>query len=102
MSERDAKLLELANHDSLTGLFNRRRLVEELKKEKEELCVKAEAITDPDDWNAATSEIIKLQREGKEIGPTHRGDEQKLWKRFRTICDNFFEAKRKTFESFEI
>jgi len=33
LGERDAKLLELANHDSLTGLFNRRRFVEELKKE---------------------------------------------------------------------
>ena len=33
LSERDAKLLELANHDSLTGLYNRRRFVEELRKE---------------------------------------------------------------------
>lgn len=33
LGERDAKLLELANHDSLTGLFNRRRFVEELKKD---------------------------------------------------------------------
>ena len=33
LSERDAKLLEMANHDSLTGLINRRRFVEELKKE---------------------------------------------------------------------
>jgi len=33
LSERDAKLLQMANHDSLTGLFNRRRLTEELKKE---------------------------------------------------------------------
>jgi diguanylate cyclase (GGDEF)-like protein len=33
LSERDAKLLQMANHDSLTGLFNRRRFVEELKKE---------------------------------------------------------------------
>jgi diguanylate cyclase (GGDEF)-like protein len=33
LSERDAKLLEMANHDSLTGLFNRRRFAEELKKE---------------------------------------------------------------------
>ncbi|MDJ0940934.1 MAG: sensor domain-containing phosphodiesterase [Woeseiaceae bacterium] len=31
LSERDAELLELANHDSLTGLFNRRRFVEELR-----------------------------------------------------------------------
>ncbi len=37
LGERDAKLLELANHDSLTGLFNRRRFIEELKKEVEEV-----------------------------------------------------------------
>ena len=33
LGERDARLLKLANHDVLTGLFNRRRLVDELKKE---------------------------------------------------------------------
>ena len=33
LGERDARLLRLANHDGLTGLFNRRRLVEELRKE---------------------------------------------------------------------
>ena len=31
LGERDAKLLRLANHDPLTGLFNRRRFVEELR-----------------------------------------------------------------------
>ncbi len=35
LSERDEKLVELANNDSLTGLFNRRRFIEELKKEVE-------------------------------------------------------------------
>jgi len=33
LGERNARLLKLANHDVLTGLFNRRRFVEELKKE---------------------------------------------------------------------
>lgn len=33
LGERDARLLKLANHDVLTGLFNRRRFVEELKRE---------------------------------------------------------------------
>ncbi len=33
LGERDARLLKLANHDVLTGLFNRRRLIDELKKE---------------------------------------------------------------------
>ncbi|MBT8077634.1 MAG: EAL domain-containing protein [Gammaproteobacteria bacterium] len=31
LGERDAKLLKLANHDALTGLFNRRRFVDELQ-----------------------------------------------------------------------
>ena len=33
LSERDTQLRKLANHDSLTGLYNRRRFVEELKAE---------------------------------------------------------------------
>ena len=35
LSERDEKLVELANHDSLTGLFNRHRFIEELNGEIE-------------------------------------------------------------------
>ncbi|MDH3337511.1 MAG: EAL domain-containing protein [Gammaproteobacteria bacterium] len=37
LGERNAELLELANHDSLTGLFNRRRFIEEFKKEINEV-----------------------------------------------------------------
>ena len=33
LSERDTQLMNLANHDSLTGLYNRRRFNEELRKE---------------------------------------------------------------------
>jgi diguanylate cyclase (GGDEF)-like protein len=33
LRERDERLLELANHDGLTGLYNRRRFVEELRSE---------------------------------------------------------------------
>ncbi len=33
LSERDARLRQLANHDSLTGVSNRRRFVEDLKQE---------------------------------------------------------------------
>jgi diguanylate cyclase (GGDEF)-like protein len=39
LGERDARLLQLANHDVLTGLFNRRRFVEELKKEVDNVSV---------------------------------------------------------------
>jgi diguanylate cyclase (GGDEF)-like protein len=39
LSERDAMLMELANHDNLTGLFNRRRLMEELNVELANIAV---------------------------------------------------------------
>ena len=39
LGERDARLLRLANHDVLTGLYNRRRLIEELKKEIDNVTV---------------------------------------------------------------
>jgi diguanylate cyclase (GGDEF)-like protein len=39
LGERDARLLKLANHDVLTGLFNRRRLIDELKKEIDNVSV---------------------------------------------------------------
>ena len=39
LSERDAMLTELANHDNLTGLFNRRRFMEELNVELANIAV---------------------------------------------------------------
>lgn len=39
LSERDAMLVEHANHDNLTGLFNRRRFVEELNVELANMAV---------------------------------------------------------------
>ena len=39
LSERDAMLMELANHDNLTGLYNRRRFMEELNVELANIAV---------------------------------------------------------------
>ena len=39
LSERDAMLVEFANHDNLTGLYNRRRFVEELNVELANIAV---------------------------------------------------------------
>ncbi len=40
LSERDAMLTQLANHDNLTGLYNRRRLMEELNVELANIAVR--------------------------------------------------------------
>ena len=72
---------------------------DENKRRKVELCEKAEAMRTDTDWQRTSSYLIKLQREWKEIGPASRGDENRLWDRFRKACDAFFEAKKQHFSS---
>jgi len=60
---------------------------------KLDLCVSAEAIKLSDDWKRTTKELINLQKEWKEIGPVPRKHSDKIWKRFRSACDEFFKRK---------
>ena len=57
------------------------------------LAIQAEAFALRTDWKNATEEIIALQNEWKQIGPTARKSSEAVWKRFRTACDKFFENK---------
>ena len=65
---------------------------------KEQLCEKAEALMDSDDWKKATDELIALQKQWKEIGPVARKQSDLVWKRFRAACDHFFEKKSQHFD----
>jgi len=66
---------------------------------KLDLCVRAEALKDSTDWREATKELINMQKEWKEIGPVPRKHADKIWKRFRTACDEFFNNKSTHFSS---
>ena len=57
---------------------------------KEELCAKAEAVAESTDWEAAASEIKRLQAEWKSIGPVKKSRSEAIWQRFRGACDRFF------------
>ena len=57
------------------------------------LCEKAESLKESTDWKKTTNELIKLQKEWKEIGPVPRKYSDKVWKRFRAACDEFFNRK---------
>lgn len=65
---------------------------------KIELCLQAEAIKERNDWKNATGELLNLQKRWKEIGPVPRRNQDKIWKRFRAACDEFF-AKKEAFFS---
>jgi hypothetical protein len=60
---------------------------------KTAICEKAEAVMNSEDFKE-TAEILKhLQEEWKNTGPVHDRYSNKIWKRFRTACDTFFDKK---------
>ncbi|MBQ8703880.1 MAG: DUF349 domain-containing protein [Bacteroidales bacterium] len=67
-------------------------------QKKVELCLKAEAIAQREDWKKATEELLQLQQEWKEIGAVSRKVSDKLWHRFRGACDTFFDKKGSFFK----
>ncbi|HER09502.1 MAG TPA: DUF349 domain-containing protein [Bacteroides sp.] len=67
-------------------------------KRKLEIVEKAEVLSDSDAWKETTNELIRLQRQWKEIGKVPRKDADKLWRRFRAACDKFFSRKSNYFE----
>ncbi|MEI7661202.1 MAG: DUF349 domain-containing protein [Bacteroidota bacterium] len=68
---------------------------------KVELCMQAEALNTSTDWKNTTNELIRLQGEWKKIGPVPKKNSDKIWKRFRTACDDFFNAKQSYFSTIQ-
>ncbi|GHV55691.1 hypothetical protein FACS1894182_00510 [Bacteroidia bacterium] len=67
--------------------------------QKKELCEKAEALKDSQDWKEASDKLIALQKEWKTVGPVSRKYSDVIWKRFISACDYFFEQKNTHFSS---
>jgi hypothetical protein len=61
------------------------------------LCIEAEALQDSTEWKNITKEFIRLQEEWKKIGPVPLKLTEKIWKRFRTACDHYFNSKETYF-----
>ena len=68
---------------------------------KVELCLQAESHKLSTDWKNASRELVKMQEEWKKIGPTPRKHSEKIWKRFRTACDEFFNTKNEYFKNMQ-
>ncbi|MBO4993157.1 MAG: DUF349 domain-containing protein [Alistipes sp.] len=66
---------------------------------KSELCTKTEALaeqpyTTRKEWNKASERLIEIQKVWRTIGFAPKKDNTRIYERFRTACDRFFEAKR--------
>ena len=77
---------------------NFKNVMQDNLKLKEQLCEKAEALMESEDWKKATDQLIQLQKQWKEIGPVARKQSDAVWKRFRAACDHFFDNKAKHFD----
>ncbi|MEX2272345.1 MAG: DUF349 domain-containing protein [Vicinamibacterales bacterium] len=97
--QREARLLWDRFRKASDRFFTRRRddlasrksiWTENLAK-KEALCTRAETLAESSEWDAAASELKRLQAEWKTIGPVRKSRSEVVWKRFRGAADRFFE-----------
>ncbi|HRS54229.1 MAG TPA: DUF349 domain-containing protein [Bacteroidales bacterium] len=91
-----------------TFFENKKEFLDNLKdkqtenyNQKLQICVQAEALKNSTDWKKTTQEFIHLQNEWKKIGPIPKKQADKLWRRFRSACDEFFNNKAKYFANIE-
>lgn len=50
-------------------------------------------------WQKKTKEILDIQEEWKKIGFARRKENEKIWKEFRAVCDQFFSVKQEFYNS---
>ncbi len=80
--------------------FEDRKLEQKKNLEaKTALCEKVEAINENEidshkEWDKFSKELIELQKVWRTIGFAPRKDNNKIYERFRSACDTFFDAKR--------
>jgi predicted DNA-binding protein YlxM (UPF0122 family) len=84
-----------AYFESIQGDFDK------VSKRKEDIITQIEAVKDDENWKRASEKVLRLQKEWKSAGNAGAKNEQRLWKRFRTACDFFFERKKAFFEELD-
>ena len=71
---------------------------------KTELCaateeLAAQPLTTRKEWNRASDRLLEIQKTWKTIGFAPKKDNNRIYERFRTACDKFFERKGAHFAS---
>jgi hypothetical protein len=88
-------------HRKKKEFFNNKKTENKgIKEKKKQLIAEAEAIANAklESWDQATESIIALQKQWKEAGYAEHSEEERLWKKFREVCNKFFDAKRDSFK----
>ena len=60
---------------------------------KQDLVNQMQTLVELEDLRTAISEAKQLQKAWSNIGITHRSDDRRLWKEFRSACDQIFDRR---------
>lgn len=66
---------------------------EELIEQTKEIVADIDAIDEHKKWSKLTDQILGVQKQWKSIGYAPKPDNDRVWKEFRALCDQFFETK---------
>mgnify|MGYP001557412289 CR=1 FL=1 len=69
------------------------------KEQKLELIELAKELLNIEDVFQSVERIKLIQKQWKDIGPTFRKDETKIWNEFRSICDQIFSKRQDIFDA---
>jgi hypothetical protein len=76
---------------------HQKKVMQENIRIKNEIIAQAEALKDSTEWKKAADTLKRLQEEWKKTGPVPFKHTEKMWARFRSACDTFFESRKAHF-----
>ena len=87
VNRRHQEHFESIKAKQIQNLERKSALCEEIEK------MIAEAPTSHKAWNSASERLLEIQNEWRTIGFAPKKDNNKIYDRFRAVCDKFFEIK---------
>ena len=67
-------------------------------QEKISICEKAEDLSTSTNWKETGKQLIQLQEKWKNSAFVPKNLSDKIWKRFRSACNKFFDARKKYYK----
>ncbi len=110
MSKEDNKTAWKLLRETLSNFYAKKNeFYKEKKQENKQiiqnkvfLCEKAEELVNLEvSWKEKTDKVNKLNEDWKKSGYLPKSQSDKLWKRFRTAMDNFYESKKSFFKELD-
>ena len=93
----------------LNGFYDKKNTYYKQKKEDAKvvlkvkiiICEKSEELQNSTDWQETGKQLIRLQNDWKNAGFSYAYQSNKIWKRFKAACDNFFNSRKEHYKAMD-